>query len=435
MRDVLPEDWPLATLEDVATIFDCPHSTPRLTISGPFVARSQDIRSGVFRTDLAARVSEDTYLERVRRAEPRHGDLLFSREGTYFGIAAEVPTNIRVCLGQRMVLIRPDERVQSRFLRYWLNSSLMGDYASGFHDGSVAQRLNVSTIRRLPVPLPQPDEQKRIADLLGALDEKIALNRRLNRMLEDTAAALFRSWFVNFDPVVAKAEGRRATGVPLSIHEAMPASLVDSPAGDIPRGWRVGRFDEMARVIREQVPGGEIDAGTPYIAMEHMPRQSIALDTWDAAGRIDSAKSRYAPGDVLFGKLRPYFHKVGIAPNAGVCSTEILVMRPVRPEWYGLIVCGSSSREFVEYASGAAEGTRMPRVSWDYLARYSVVLPDLQTAGEFTDVVRPIFDRIIENVHESRSLSAVRDSLLPQILSGSMRLGAAERTVTVALQG
>src|SRR5437870_9061255 len=99
----LPAHWSWSRLDDICEgIFDCPHSTPKLTDSGPFVVRTQDIITGVFRADQAARVSDDTYRERTSRVTPRHGDLLYSREGTYFGIAAEVPEETCICLGQRM---------------------------------------------------------------------------------------------------------------------------------------------------------------------------------------------------------------------------------------------------------------------------------------------------------------------------------------------
>lgn len=108
---LLPDDWRWNRLDKVCEgIFDCPHSTPALTDDGPLVARSQDIRTGIFCIEDAGHVSEETYQERIIRAEPRHGDLLYSRKGTYFGIAAEVPFNVRVCLGQRMVLLRPEKR-------------------------------------------------------------------------------------------------------------------------------------------------------------------------------------------------------------------------------------------------------------------------------------------------------------------------------------
>src|SRR2546425_636159 len=127
LASVLPREWSWQRLDMCCEgIYDCPHSTPQLTNCGPFVVRTQDVRSGTFRIDMAAKVSEDTYRERVQRAEPQHGDLLYSREGTYFGMAAEVPPNTRVCLGQRMVLIRPAvPRIDFRFLKYWLNSPIL----------------------------------------------------------------------------------------------------------------------------------------------------------------------------------------------------------------------------------------------------------------------------------------------------------------------
>jgi type I restriction enzyme S subunit len=162
---VLPPTWIWRRLDSVCEgIFDCPHSTPILTDQGAFLARSQDVRAGVLRLEEAGRVSEDTYRERIARAEPRHGDLLYSREGTYFGIAAEVPPGVRVCLGQRMVLLRPDPtRANFRFLRYWLNSSAMVLHIHGHRDGTVAERLNLPTIRGLPVALPPLPEQRAVA--------------------------------------------------------------------------------------------------------------------------------------------------------------------------------------------------------------------------------------------------------------------------------
>ncbi len=159
-----PNGWAWSRLDDVSEgVFDCPHSTPKLTETGPFVVRTQDIITGVFRADQAGRVSEETYAERIARVTPSRGDLLYSREGTYFGIAAKVPAKTRVCLGQRMVLIRPDRRrLDFSFLRHWLNSPIMAAHIHGYRDGSVAERLNLPTIRALPILIPPLAEQKAI---------------------------------------------------------------------------------------------------------------------------------------------------------------------------------------------------------------------------------------------------------------------------------
>ncbi len=265
----LPSDWSWRQLDEICEgIFDCPHSTPVLSDQGLFIARSQDIRTGVFRIEEAARVSKEIYRERIARAEPRYGDLLYSREGTYFGIAAEVPAGVRVCLGQRMVLLRPKlSSVDFRFLRYWLNSPAMGLYTHGHRDGSVAERLNLPTIRRLPVALPPPVEQHAIAALLGALDDKIELNRQMNETLEATAWLFFKDWFVDFGPTRAKAEGRPAY-LALELWQLFPDALDDD---DRPVGWEPSTIGQEVRVVGGSTPStkepaywdGEFSWATP----------------------------------------------------------------------------------------------------------------------------------------------------------------------------
>ena len=247
--DSIPVKWRWSRLEDICDgIFDCPHSTPKLSDSGPLVVRTQDVLSGVFRTGQAGHVSEETYRERTKRAEPTHGDLFYSREGTYFGIAAEVPRNYRICLGQRMVLLRPNSQtVDSRYLRFWLNSPVMEAHIHGFRDGSVAERLNLPTIRALPVVLPPLPEQRAIAHILGTLDDKIELNRRMNETLEKMARALFKSWFIDFDPVHAKATLRRHAAAQIT----PPLGGSRQAKGDSPqaRRWGVARRHYPRRAL------------------------------------------------------------------------------------------------------------------------------------------------------------------------------------------
>ena len=243
----LLEGWTWCRLDDVSEgVFDCPHSTPKLTETGPFVVRTQDIITGVFRADQAGRVSEETYAERITRVTPSRGDLLYSREGTYFGIAAEVPPNTRVCLGQRMVLIRPDKRrLDFSFLCHWLNSPIMAAHIHGYRDGTVAERLNLPTIRALPILIPPLAEQKAIAAVLGALDDKIELNRRMNATLEAMARALFQSWFVDFDPVRAKLDSRPPAALDPATAALFPDSFDETELGHTPHGWEVKTLGEV----------------------------------------------------------------------------------------------------------------------------------------------------------------------------------------------
>src|SRR5205823_3721076 len=150
--------------------------------------------------------------------------------------------------------------------------------------------------------------------------------------------------------VRAKAAGQQPPGLKPEIAAFFPDALESSELGEIPKGWRVGTLGEVAENPRRGISAGEIPAGTPYIALEHMPRRTIALSNWTTADEIESNKFEFRRGEILFGKLRPYFHKVGIAPLDGVCSTDILVIAPTHADWFGFTACHFSSDAIIQHA-------------------------------------------------------------------------------------
>jgi type I restriction enzyme S subunit len=241
--------------------------------------------------------------------------------------------------------------------------------------------------------LPTIGEQRAIVSVLGALDDKIELNRQMNETLEAIAHTLFKEWFVN-------------------------------AATKLSTDWREGTLGEVTENPRRGIQPGEIKSSTPYIGLEHMPRRCIALSDWGHADELESNKFEFHRGEVLFGKLRPYFHKVGVAPVDGVCSTDILVVRPIAPEWFGFVLGHVSSVELVNHTNAGSTGTKMPRANWNDIARFEVALPPDSLAAEFTATIRPMIDRIIANIHESRTLAELRDALLPKLLSGELRVPA-----------
>lgn len=195
----------------------------------------------------------------------------------------------------------------------------------------------------------------------------------------------------------------------------------------------MGTLGEVAEHPRRGVQPDQIEPDTPYIALEHMPRRCIALSDWGTAEGLESNKFRFKTGEILFGKLRPYFHKVGVAPVAGVCSTDIVVVAPRSSHWFGFVLAHISSVPFVEYTNASSTGTKMPRTSWSDMARYQVVIPPKPLAEAFANQIRPIVDRIISSIHESCTLAALRDTLLPKLLSGEIRVRDAERFVEAAV--
>jgi type I restriction enzyme S subunit len=289
--------------------------------------------------------------------------------------------------------------------------------------GSALPYLTVKDLSAMPVSIPTRNEQEAIADVLSALDDKIELNRRMNETLEASARALFRDWFVDFGPTRAKAEDHPAYLAP-DIWSLFPATL---DAEGKPEGWRDGVFSDIAKAVNQKADPNEIDAETPYIGLEHMPRQSVALDQWEGAGKVSSAKSSFQAGHILFGKLRPYFHKVGIAPVSGICSTDIVVMEARRPELAALALACASTEEFVAYSDQSSTGTKMPRTSWSIMGTYPLVQADKPVNVAFENLVGPMIETIRANIHESRALAETRDLLLPKLMSGEIRVAQAEK--------
>ena len=245
----------------------------------------------------------------------------------------------------------------------------------------------------------------------------------MNETLEAMARALFKDWFVDFGPTRAKMEGRESYLAP-HLWELFPDTL---DADGKPEGWRDGVLANVADSPRRGVHPSEVTEDTPYIGLEHMPRRSIALSEWEGAGKVTSNKSAFKKGEFLFGKLRPYFHKVGFAPLDGICSTDIVVVTSRAQEWSALVLACMSSDEFVEYTDQTSTGTKMPRTSWKIMSQYKICLPSEQIAHAFQSVVQPFLDRIGANIHEARTLAQTRHLLLPKLMNGEIRLRDAEK--------
>jgi type I restriction enzyme S subunit len=262
------------------------------------------------------------------------------------------------------------------------------------------------------------------------LDERIELLQKESLSLEQIARAIFKSWFVDFDPVRAKAEGREPDGMDAATAALFPCELVPAEEGMMPAGWNEGVLEDVCEVAKIGVQKTDMRSDENYVGLEHIPRESWSLASWGTAENLQSGKSRFQQGDILFGKLRPYFHKVCIAPVDGVCSTDILVLRPKNPEWMAFALCLVSSKQMIDYATRLSNGAKMPRSSWHDLSVYKAILPPESLAEAFNRIVEPIVGRIIANVYTAATLTALRDTLLPRLISGKLRVPEAEALLT-----
>ena len=364
----------------------------------------------------------------------RPGDLLFSWSGSpETSIDAFWWRGPEGWLNQHVFRVTPKPGLDTTFFYYllrYLKPNFIGiarnKQTTGL--GHVTKR----DLKNLGVARPHLSEQRAIAHVLGTLDDKIELNRRMNETLEALARALFKSWFVDFDPVRAKIEGRD-TGLPQDIADLFPDRLVDSEMGEIPEGWEVATLAERIEVNpRRPLRKGQ---AAPYLPMAKMPTCGHMPDS--VAVRPFGSGMRFANGDTLVARITPCLENGKTAyvdfltaGEIGWGSTEYIVLRPLPSLPNQFAYCLARSSRFREFAIQNMSGTSgRQRVSPAALRGFLMVVPPGQLAGRFGEVAGPLFERARNGGHESRTLAAIRNTLLPKLMSGELRLAKAAQSM------
>ncbi|HCG56812.1 MAG TPA: restriction endonuclease subunit S [Brevibacterium sp.] len=375
---------------DIGELFDGPHATPKRIDEGPYFLNISSLDAGRLDLSQSDHVSDEEFKKWTRRVTPQEDDLLFSYE-TRLGEAALMPGGVAACLGRRMALLRPDrERIVPRFLLYYYLSPHFQDLIQQRQiQGATVPRIGLATMGEWPISIPSLENQRAISDVLGALDDKIAANERVSSTLDN---------LIRFEYLSLKGE-------------------------PVPLGG-------LAKNVRDQVKPEVVDGEAIYLGLEHLPREHFWVTGHGNTSEITSAKSRFEEGDVLFGKLRPYFHKVVSAPFGGVCSTDVLVIRAMESDLAGLILAAVGSKETVAAAVSSSEGTRMPRTSWKDLSDTSIRWPGRSVAESFSHEVQRRADLAAKLGAESRALARARDELLPLLMSGKITVKDAEKVVS-----
>lgn len=388
---------------------DCVNRTaPVVAEPTPFkMLRTTNVRNGYIDVTNVRYVTEETYKKWTRRLVPKRGDIILTREAPLGGVG-KIRTDDAVFLGQRLYHFRPDpKKLDADFLLYSLLADDLQSQIRGYGSGSTVEHMRLEDIPFLEFNVPPLPVQQRIAGILSAYDELIENSQRRIKILESMARALYREWFVHF----------RFPG-----HESVPR--VASALGEIPQGWEVKKLGEIAEEMRRNVPKGRLQEPRPFVGLEHIPRKSLALDAWEATTELGSNKLEFKKGEVLFGKIRPYFHKVSVAPFDGLCSADTIVIRARRPEHYAWVVACVSSDAFVAEASATANGAKMPRANWDVLKQYAVIVPKGGVADRFSALTSDVIEQQHKFVFQIQNLRRTRDLLLPRLLSGQIDVEA-----------
>lgn len=375
----------------------------------------------------------DEDANRLSRHKLRQNDLVFSRRGEVDKCALVTRDTVDWLCGTGCLLVRPDEaKCDPAFLSFHISAPETRDWLKQHAVGLVMPNLNTEILSNIPLSLPPLGEQRRIAHLLGSLDDKIELNRRKAATLEEMARALFKSWFVDFDPVRAKDEGR-STGLPAATAAIFPDRFGEDA---LPEGWRLGSVAD----IMEVNPSLSLKAGTPaaYVDMASLPTSGPSVSGF--ISREASSGSRFQRGDTLVARITPCLENGKTAlvdfledQEVGWGSTEFIVLRPRTPMshvWPYLLARDDAFRAHLIAAMTGSSGRQ--RVPHSAIAAWETALPPARVLAAFAAEVDPLFERISASNAESTTLRALRDTLLPKLISGELRIKDAGATGVAA---
>lgn len=343
--------------------------------------------------------------QELEKAGLQDGDLLFGRRSLIeagAGKCSLVDGIIEATTFESSIIrVRLNTNLSiPRFYYYWFRSPAGRGSIRAIVSGTNVKGIRSSDLKTVKIPIVELRAQQRIVDLLRPYEDLIENNCRRIQLLEESARLLYQEWFV---------------------HLRFPGHEHAETTSGVPKEWRLVPLKSVCSDIRNAIKPDQVEPDTPYIGLEHIPRRSITLNEWGFAEDVESNKFRYIEGDILFGKIRPYFHKVGFTLTDGICSSDAIVIRAhdndIRPYILALV----SSDQFVAIASKTAkEGSKMPRADWKFMQQHPILLPSRPVLLSFRDTMLPIMQQLKVLALQNQKLAQARDLLLPHLMNGEI---------------
>ena len=429
----MSSDWPLRQLQTVASEVTVGYVGPMASEyveSGVPFLRSLNIELfGVNTNDLKYITPE--FHHRIKKSILRPGDVAIVRTGKP-GTCAVIPDWLSEANCSDLVIVRCGHEIRPHFLCYWVNS-VASHHISSHTVGAVQQHFNVGAAKAMNVAVPPLHEQDKVLEVLRSLDDRITLLRETNATLEAIAQALFKSWFVDFDPVRAKMEGRVPEGMDEATAALFPDSFEEIELGLVPKGWRVLPIGDAVEAVGGATPDTKNPAfWEPAVHCWTTPKDlsgiaaPVLLDTerkLSAHGLAKIGSGLLPVGTLLLSSRAPIGYlalsQVPLAINQGY-----IAMPPggLLPPLYLLFWC----RENMEAIKGRANGSTFMEISKKAFRPIPALVPPSQVLQHFSAVVGALFERLIENEKQAQTLATLRDTLLPRLISGQLRLPDAQ---------
>jgi type I restriction-modification system specificity protein len=323
------------------------------------------------------------------------GSILFSSRAPigYIAIAAN-----NVSTNQGFKSIIPNSDVDSLFLYYLLKFNK--DKIENMGSGTTFKEVSASIMKSIEVFIPtEIVEQRKISAILGAIDDKIENNKKINHHLEQMAQAIFKSWFVDFEPF----------------------------GGKMPNDWTIGKLSDVLKLIKNGINDKDKQK-LPYVPIDILPMHSLSLNSYKSNDEAKSSLITFKKNDILLGAMRVYFHRVCISPFTGITRSTCFVLRPFNKIYleYCLLTCNLKSS--IEYAQSTSKGSTMPYAVWENgLAELKIPIPTEKVIKNFSKIVSPLIKTLQDSIYEIENLQNLRDTLLPKLLSGEISVNQATK--------
>ena len=328
--------------------------------------------------------------ERLNKYVLCEGDIVFSRVGSVDRCSYVDSKHSGWMFSGRCLRVRPSDKLYPLYLYYYFCMESTKRFVRNIAVGATMPSINTKLMGEVEVSVPSIDTQKRIATILSSIDDKIELNAVINENLDQQAQAIFKSWFVDFEPF----------------------------GGVMPDDWRTGSLSEICKYSKDKVNVGDLSLDTYYSTENMQPNRQGAVQ----ASTLPSIKQTTAckKGDVLISNIRPYFKKILYCFADCGCSTDVLCFVPNRIEYSAFLYCALYSDKFFDYMVSGSKGTKMPRGDKQQIMMYPIRIPSAAYIEKFNKAVLPMLETVYTNRLEANNLAILRDTLLPKLMNGEI---------------
>ena len=373
----------------------------------------------------------------LRKGTLQRGDIVLTTRGTVGNCAfygSKIPFEV-VRINSGMIILRAEEGLEAKYLYYFLRSNIFSKQVEALRTGSAQPQLPIRDIREIVIPKPPIEDQKAIAHILETLDKKIELNKKTNETLEGITKAIFKSWFIDFDPVKAKSEGR-STGLPDEISDLFPDSFENSELGQIPKRWQISTSTDFCDSVRDGThdsPKQISFGGYPLVTSKHIKNKlldlSSAYNISDEDYHAVNKRSLVEKGDVLISMIGTLGEILYIDHNPKFAIKNIGLFKSKSEElgqcWF-LYLQSKIAKNFLRIN---AQGSTQQYLSLATLRSIPVIFPGIILLERFADYTREIFYQKLQTNNEIQLLEQIRNTLLPKLISGEIRVPDAEQMI------